>query len=128
MDGMVEERRRALDGVDGEQVVGEGLVVDAKLTDDVHRLLLDDYLVEHHSTAPHAATRRQLTVEERHALAGLGEIIGGHDTRWTSADDGHVERQVLLQFVEIGLDDTFRDLCLNHNVLWFFVRIAEWLL
>ena len=88
---------------------------------DVHSLFLNDNLVEHHGTAPHAATRRELAVKLSHLQPCLSQIISSNNTRRTSANNGYIEIEITLKFVKIGTDNTFGYLCFNHffKVIYF---------
>ena len=81
-------------------------MVDFELAHDIHSFLLDDNLVEHHGTAPHATAGSQLAVELSYLQTGLGQIVSSHNTRRATAYDSNIEVEVLLQLLKIGTDNT----------------------
>ena len=107
MHGMVEERGSALHGVEGIESILKRRIVDAKVANDVQRLLLDHNLVEHHRATPHSAAGRKLSVKLSYLQSCLGKVVCRHDTRGTTTNDGHVNIEIALQFVKISTDNSF---------------------
>ena len=93
---MIKERRSALHRIHHVKSFTEGGIIYPELAHDIHRLLLNHYLVEHHGAAPHTSTRSQLTVEQSHLFSGLSQIISGNDTRRTTTDNSDINRQIAL--------------------------------
>ena len=118
---MIKERRSALHRIHHVKSFTEGGIIYPELAHDIHRLLLNHYLVEHHGAAPHASAGSEFTVELRHPKPRLGEVVGRHDTRRPAAHDGYVQFQIFLELVEIGTYDSLRYFRLNHMLHLFLV-------
>ena len=79
-------------------------VTNAEFIEYPQALFLNNDLVKHHATAPHAAAKTQFTFKKSYFFTGFGKVVGSNQTSRPPANDNNIVVKMINQFFMITVN------------------------